>query len=395
MIKKIPVIGSQATLGDIVRAIACAGNASRARAEFESAASGYAGSRHVYPLNSGIAAFCLILKVLSRLSRRTEVLLPAYTASSLVVAVRKVGLKPVLYDISLKDFNGDTDSLTLAVSGRTLAAVCVHMFGIGMAGIAGLKEKLPQDVALVEDCVQAMGSDIGGIPVGNFGDTAFFSFNRGKNLPMCGGGFISTNDDRMAAGIMEEMVSLGEESLARKFSAPLKTMAFSIAATPFIYGSAFRLISRFKEMAPPKDFSIKKMNSFHAALGLTLLKKSAGFFSERYQNGMALMGALKNVDGLILPDIPEHNRCAFSRLPLLFKEPAKRGLAVRKLWEAGVETSPMYFKPLHRIFDLGYAEDEFPNAVYCADRLLTLPTHSFVSGSAIARIVKVIKEVTA
>ena len=394
MIRKIPIIGPQATLGDIAAAIARAGDAS-VRAEFESAVSGYAGSRHIYPVNSGITAFYVILKALARLSGRTEVLLPAYTAGSLIVAVRKAGLKSVLYDISLKDFNGDIDSLTLAVSPRTLAAVCVHMFGIGMAGIAGLRQMLPQDVALVEDCAQAMGSAIEGTAVGNFGDAAFFSFNRGKNLPLSGGGFISAKNDRMAAAIKEESGPLAAEGLFSKLSAPLKSLAFSIAADPAIYGPAFWLVSRFKETAPPKDFTVKKMNDFQAALGLTLLEKSADIFSGRYQNGMALMEALKNMDGLILPEIPDHNRCVFSRLPLLFKEPAKRDLAAKKLWDGGVETSTMYVKPLHHMFDLGYAVDEFPNAVYCAQRLLVLPVHQLVGEDAIARMVRIIREVTA
>ena len=394
MIRKIPIIGPSATLDDIARAIARSGNAS-VRAEFESAISGYAGSRYIYPVNSGIAAFYVILKALSRLSRRTEVLLPAYTAGSLVVAVRKAGLKAVLYDISLKDLNGDIDSLARAVSDRTLAVVCVHMFGIGMAGITGLRKKLPQDVVLVEDCAQAMGSDITGTAVGNFGDTAFFSFNRGKNLPLSGGGFISTNNDRIAAALKEESGPLAEEGLLSKLSAPLKVLAFSIASEPAIYGPAFSLISRFKETAPPKDFTVKKMNYFQAGLGLRLLEKREDIFLRRYHNGMALMEALKNVSGIILPEIPANSRSIFNRMPILFKEPAKRDLAAEKLWDGGVETSTMYIKPLHHMFDLGYNKDEFPNAVYCAERLLVLPAHPLVNKDAITRMVKIIKEMAA
>ena len=394
MIRKIPIIGSSTTFGDIARAITRAGKIS-VRSEFESAISGYAGSRYIYPVNSGIAAFYVILKALSRLSRRTEVLLPAYTAGSLIVAVRKAGLKPVLYDISLKDFNGDIDSLKLAVSGRTLAAVCVHMFGIGMAGIAGLRENLPQDVALVEDCAQAMGSTIGGTAVGNFGDVAFFSFNRGKSMPVCGGGCISTNDERTGLSIKEEAGALIEESLFSKLSGPLKTLAFSIASDPVIYGPAFSLVSRFKETSPPKDFTIRRMSDFHAGLGLVLLEKREDIFLRRYNKGMALMEALKNVSGIIFPEIPANSRPIFNRMPILFKEPSKRDLLAKKLWDGGVETSTMYIKPLHHMFDLGYNKDEFPNAVYFAQRLLVLPVHPSVDEDAITRMVKIIKEVMA
>ena len=393
MIVKLPIISSPVKFRDIARGVEAMRHGSPAE-RFRGALGLFTGSKHICLTNSGISSFYILLKALSRISAKREIILPAYTAGSLVVAVRKAGLKPVLCDISLKDLGLESASLTGIISDNTLAVVCVHSFGINARGIGRLRAELPRGVFLIEDCAQSMGSKTGPMRSGSFSDAAFFSFNRGKNLPLSGGGFISTNDDRIAAGIREETGPIGEESLACKLSAPLKALAFSIAATPVIYGAAFGLISRFKETAPPEDFTVKKMNDFQAALGLTLLPKSEDIFSGRYQNGMALIDGLKNVDGLILPEIPDNDRYVFNRLPLLFKDPAKRGPAARKLWAIGVEASMMYLKPLHRMFDLGYAKDEFPNAVYCADRLLTLPTHSLVNGSAIARIVKVIKEVT-
>ena len=394
MLSKLPIINSPVKFRDIMHGVRTVRHDLPAE-RFRSALGLFTGSKYVHLTNSGISSFYILLKALSRISARREIILPAYTAGSLIVAVRKSGLKPVLCDISLKDLCMDSAPLTGIISDNTLAVICVHSFGINARGIGRLRGVIPRGVFLVEDCAQSMGSQTGGIGSGNFSDAAFFSFNRGKNLPLSGGGFISTNDDRVAAGIREEAGSLGEEGLARRLSAPLKALAFSIAAVPVIYGAAFWLISRFKETAPPKDFTVKKMNDFQAALGLTLLDRSEDIFSGRYQNGMALIDGLKSMNGLILPEIPDNNRYVFNRLPILFKEPAKRDLAARKLWASGVETSMMYFKPLHHMFDLGYAEGEFPNAVYCADRLLTLPTHSLVSAGVIARIVKVIKELMA
>ena len=394
MIKKLPIISSCAGPMDILKAL-CRSPGRYSLALFAETLASSMRSKYTFLTNSGISSFYVILKSLSRLSRKTEVLLPAYTAGSLIVAVRKAGLKPVLYDISLKDLNGDIDSLMTVISDRTLAAVCVHMFGIGMAGIAGLRERLPPDLFLVEDCAQAMGSSIGGITVGNFGDVSFFSFNRGKNLPLFGGGLISTNNDKVAAAIKEESAALAEEGLFTKLSEPLKLLAFSIASDPAMYGLAFPLISRFKETAPPKDLDIRRMSDFQASLGSSLLEKRDDIFSRRYLNGTALMEGLKDVSGIILPEMQANRHSVFNRMPVLFKEPAKRELAAKRLWDGGVETSTMYIKPLHHMFNLGYAEDEFPNAVYCAQRLLALPTHPLVNEDAITRMVKIIKEVMA
>lgn len=403
MVAKLPIISSPVNSGLLLRAIKFM-RAGRTRETFCGTLKLFTGSKYVYPMNSGIASFYVLLTALSRISAGREVILPAYTAGSLVVAVRKAGLKPVLCDISLRDFNMDIGSLAGAVSDSTLAVICVHSFGIIVRGIDKLREAMPSSVFLVEDCAQSMGSvtekpqprPAETIPQagagGGFGDASFFSFNRGKNIPLSGGGFISTNDERIAARIKTEAETLGEEGFIRKFYAPLEVLAFSIVSNPAIYAQVFPLAARFKETAPPEDFTVKKMGDFQAGLGLALFEERERIFSKRYANGMALIDGLNNIDGIVIPEIPDRSRYVFNRLPVLFKDPALRDMAAVRLWEEGVETSPMYISPLHHMFDLGYGRDEFPNAVYCAPRLLTLPTHPLVDESAIARIVKAIKE---
>ncbi|MDD5566245.1 MAG: DegT/DnrJ/EryC1/StrS family aminotransferase, partial [Candidatus Omnitrophica bacterium] len=150
---------------------------------------------------SGIAAFYLLLKAVAQRARRKEVILPAYTAASLVVAVQKAGLIPVLCDVSLKDFNLSETDLYNRLSGQTLAVVAVHMFGIGVSYIATLKGKIGPDAALIEDCAQAMGTMIDSCQVGTFGDASFFSFNRGKNIPASAGGLIVTNTEELGSRI--------------------------------------------------------------------------------------------------------------------------------------------------------------------------------------------------
>ncbi len=392
MRSKLPIISSPVRYGELLDCARRMRDNSAPR-NFATALKAFTGSGHVYLTNSGISSFYLILKAISRIAARRDVILPAYTAGSLVVAVRKAGLKPALCDISLKDFNLDIASLPGKITRDTLAVTCVHTFGVNIGDIGGLRKKIPGNVFMIEDCAQSMGSRTGGVESGAAGDIAFYSFNRGKNLPLYGGGFISTKDERIASAIGEEADALAGEGIFYSLSALVKILAFSIAANPAIYGPAFRLISRFKETKPPRDFAVRKMSNLHAGLGLALLKRREELFSQRYRNGLSVIEGLRGIDGIILPGVPADSRFAFNRLPVLFKETDRMELAARKLWEAGVETSGMYMRPLHHMFDLGYGRDEFPNAVYCARRLLALPTHPLVDDRAAARMVKVIKEV--
>ena len=191
MFDRIPVV-AQRIGWKALWASWCSRNVSAAEAQ-AAFARRYGGSGVLFT-GSGTAAFYLALKAVARDTGADEVILPAYTARTLVYAVRKAGLRPVLCDISLEDFNIDIRQLQAMIGSRTLAVVAVHMFGIPVPGIAALKAALPQRVCLIEDFCQAMGGAVAGRPVGPFGQLSFCSFNRGKNLPLFSVGLLCVQD---------------------------------------------------------------------------------------------------------------------------------------------------------------------------------------------------------
>jgi len=393
MLTRLPIISSCIDWRGFSRALKRIGDKNISE-EFNSELSAYLGLGPVYLTNSGISSFYLILKGLKEKSARKEVVLPAYTAGSLVVAVMKAGLRPVLCDISLEDFNLDKGSLLKAVSSDTLAVICVHMFGIGIRFIEELKKEMPQDVSLIEDCAQSMGTRVGRRYTGSFGDLSFFSFNRGKNLPAFGGGCIIINSQEMTEGIDSVYGrEIKDDGGWSDFNLFTKALAFSFASNPFIYYCGYPLISRFKETAPPKDFAMRKIHNFQAGLGLELMRKREEIFTRRHHNGAYLLGALSGSAGIALPKISEEIFPVFNRFPVLFQDPRKKDIAERRLWENGIEASRMYLRPLHHMFDLGYKQQEFPNAVYFSERLLTLPAHPALRQEDLERMTKVVLKI--
>lgn len=393
MLRKLPIISQSVSFGNLLYALKNACGTS-AKEELGVTLSKFTESEYIYLTDSGVSAFYIILKTLKEKSKSKEVILPAYTAGSLVTAVLKAGLKPVLCDISPQDFNTTADSLLNAVSPDTLAVVAVHMFGIGIRGTETLRERLSKDIFLIEDCAQSMGSKINAKFLGSFSDASFFSFGRGKNLSIYAGGCIVTGNSEIAEGIEKEWKGRGEENLLFQISLIAEILAFSLVASPLIYGLTFPLTRRFKDTTPPRDFAVKKMCNLEAALGLELMQRQEEVFSRRCQNGLLLINELKKKEGgVTVPDIPESSRFVFPRLPVLFEDPEKREKAERRLWVNGIESSRMYLRPLHRMFDLGYTKEDFPNANYFAQRLLTLPVHPSVRISDLERIIEVIKEV--
>ncbi|RJO64263.1 MAG: hypothetical protein C4540_05120 [Candidatus Omnitrophota bacterium] len=350
--------------------------------------------KYAYLTGSGIAAFYLMLRALAQRSSRKEVILPAYTAGSLVVAVKKAGLVPVLCDVSLDDFNLSETDLRNRLSNRTLAVVAVHMFGISVSYIAALKDRIGSDVVLIEDCAQAMGTMIGPCEVGTYGDASFFSFNRGKNIPTSGAGLIVTNSDDLGSHIERAWVQEAHGSgIFSNVSACAGSFAFACIRRPFVYGFLYLLASLFKETEYSPDFSVTRIVPFNAALGLRLYQKAKRLAHARYENGIRVLRALEGTPGLMLPAIPQGTRPAFNRLPIVFKDIEARQSIEDELRRMGIEASRMYGEPLHCMFELGYKKESLPNAVYLAERLLTLPVYPGLTDPQISVIIDTLRRV--
>lgn len=392
MIKKIPIAATPIHLKEIVFSLRSLFEKGASRRQLKEFCLSFINKKYLFFLNSGLAGFFVILEALRGILEKKELILPAYTAGSLIVAIKKAGLKPVLCDISLDDFNMDYGKLEDVISQNTLAVLGVHMFGIVDRGLEEFKKRHP-DIFTIEDCAQGLGSKINHQSVGNLGDLSFFSFNRGKNIPTYGGGYIATDSEKLVEKL-EEVIGgrrLTRCSIAEKAIVVLKNFMLLVAVKPQVYGTLYSLISCFKDKAPPQDFEVKEYTDFQAGVALSLMKEIDRLSKMRYENGMKLIQGLKGIEGIITPKISPNTEPAFNRLPIIFKDAKKIEKIEKELWQAGIETSRMYLKPLHHMFDLGYQKGDFPRAIYLANHLLTLPVHPLVRDKDIVRMIEAIR----
>lgn len=389
MFKKISVSATPLTFKDLKNAFFPKRDAIE---DFEIKLRKLIGAKYSFLTNSGVSSFFLVLGSLKKLyPKRFEVILPAYTAPILAVAILKAGLKPILVDITLKDFSFDIELLEKAVSEYTLCIVAVHMFGIPSPNITFLRDRF-KDIFIVEDCAQALGSEINKRPVGIFGDVGFFSFNRGKNLPTYGGGLIITNLEKIAEVIKEKIDSLKENNTFFETLIAFKIFLFSLAVRPIIYGGFFPIFYPFKSNSIPQDFKLKRYSNCQASTGLSLLENLDQLIDARYYNGMFMARSLRGLKKLKIPLIGENIKPAFNRFPIMFEDLKLKEDIKNKLFFEGVETSDLYKKPIHHYFDIGYQKEDFPVANCMAEGLLTLPTHSLLDKRSLLKIVDIIKK---
>ena len=160
--------------------------------EYELAFAKYFDFPYAQAVSSGSAALKIALESAGVLPG-DEVIIPAHTFIATAEAVLQVGAVPVAVDID-ESLNMDPAAMEQAVTSRTRAVVPVHMMGemADMTTIAETCQRL--GLVVIEDCAQALGASLKGVPAGSFSRAAAFSTDSGKTLCTGEGGMVVTFD---------------------------------------------------------------------------------------------------------------------------------------------------------------------------------------------------------
>lgn len=166
--------------------------------ELEKEVAAFCGTKHSVSLASGTDAIHLALRALD-IGSGDEVITVAFTFVATTEAISLVGATPVFVDVDPNTFNIDSKEIEKKITSKTKAIMPVHLYGqpCDMEPILEIAKKY--NLAVIEDCCQAIGAEYKGKKVGSFGDIGCFSFFPTKNLGAFGdGGIITTNNDFIA-----------------------------------------------------------------------------------------------------------------------------------------------------------------------------------------------------
>ena len=150
-------------------------------------------------VNSGSSADLLMAFLLTDPSNRrlppgSEVLVPVVTWPTHVWSVLMTGLRVKFVDVDPNTLNICLDDLKSKISQTTKALFLVHLMGnpCNMDVVCDLAKK--NDLILLEDCCEALGSTYAGRSVGTFGEAASFSFFFSHHITTMEGGMIGCRD---------------------------------------------------------------------------------------------------------------------------------------------------------------------------------------------------------
>ncbi|WP_326658216.1 lipopolysaccharide biosynthesis protein RfbH [Streptomyces sp. NBC_00385] len=274
--------------------------AGRSSRQFESAFARRMKRRKAHLTNSGSSANLLAMAALTSPSLEDRALRPGdeviTVAAGFPTTVNPIlqnGLVPVFVDIDLATYNTTADRVAAAIGPRTRAIFLAHALGnpFPAAEIAQLADE--NDLFLIEDNCDAVGSTYGGRLTGTFGDLTTVSFYPAHHLTMGEGGCVLTSNLALAR-VVESLRDWGRDCWCEpgENNKCLKRFDYRMGSLPEGYDH--------KYIFSHVGYNLKATD-LQAALGLTQLARLDAFVEARKRNWRHLRDALDGVPHLILP----------------------------------------------------------------------------------------------
>ncbi|MDX2548052.1 DegT/DnrJ/EryC1/StrS family aminotransferase [Streptomyces sp. WI04-05B] len=283
-------------------------------AAFEQAFAERVGAEHGIAVSSCTTALHLALVALG-LGPGDEVVVPSLSFIATANAVRYVGAEPVFADVDPATGNLTTATVDAVRTPRTKAVLAVHQGGVP-ADVHSLRAACADwDLPLVEDAACAIGSTVGGKPVGQGALIAAWSFHPRKLVTTGEGGMITTDDAEWAVRL-RRLREHGMNASAAERHSSNKPVLESYLEVGYNY----------------------RMTDVQAAIGLVQLGKLDAMIARRRELAARYDALLRDVPGLTPVRDPEHGQSNFQSYWVLLDEdfPVGRDDLLGALADAGV-----------------------------------------------------------
>jgi perosamine synthetase len=164
--------------------------------KFENQFSQYIGVHHSTTVSNGTVALHLALLALG-IGEGDEVIVPTLTYIASVNSIQYTNATPVFVDSLSSSWQMNPEDVKKKITNKTKAIMAVHLYGhpCDMDALQLICKE--NDLYLIEDCAEAIGTKYKGKHVGTFGDIATFSFFGNKTITTGEGGMVVTNDETL------------------------------------------------------------------------------------------------------------------------------------------------------------------------------------------------------
>ena len=284
--------------------------------DFERELSGYFGSYSSLIVNSGSSANLIALSTLTSaylekraLKKGDEIITVAAGFPTTLNPIIQNGLRPVFVDVDLGTYNAIPGIVKEAIDSNVKGIMLAHTLGNPFD--VGEITKLCKDneLFLIEDNCDALGSEYDGKKTGSFGNLATVSFYPAHHITMGEGGAVITSDpvlDRIARSFRD----WGRDCYCETGASDSCGMRFGQKFGDLPHGYDHKYV--YSHIG----YNLKATD-IQAALGLAQLAKLPAFVKRRKKNFSQLLKALKEYENLlILPHPTPHSDPSWFGFPI-------------------------------------------------------------------------------
>ena len=308
---------------------------------------------------SGFWALALAMKALA-LKGKSEIVMPSLTYRRMADVAAWVNLTPRFCEVDSKTLALSEDTVRQCINDQTALILGVHPI-VNCCDVSGLVNiSKESSIPLLFDSVESMFESIPSGKVGQFGEAECFSMHASKLLNGFEGGYITTNNVKLAKQL----------SLLRSFG-------FEGQDNCIVSGGLNA-----------------KLNEIHAGMALANLDVLEDLVADNKVRYKHYQAGLEGLQGVRLIEFDEDHNSAYKNIliELLDSWPFSRDQTVSILNAESILARAYYSPALHQKTML-YPNhiSELPVTSMLASRFLLLPCGDFISDVDIEKIVSLLK----
>ncbi len=337
--------------------------------QFEKKIADYLGVKYALAFNSGTSALHILL--LAHDVKGKEVIVPSFTFIATANAVILAGGKPVFAESEPETFGLDAEDVEKRITNKTKAIIPLHYGGFPSRDIEKLREIADKNnLLLIEDAAESIGSHINGKKIGTFGDSAILSFCQNKVLAIGEGGMIVTDSEEIYEKA-KLLRSHGRVELTEDYFSSTKDNDYIKAGYNF------------------------RMPTICAALGLSQFNKIEKIIKIRREHGHYLSESLSKIDAITIPKELENHFQVYQMYTIQLKDKKTRDALQQHLVKNGI-MNKIYFEPVHlkTLYkkDYGYKEGDLPKTETLSNNVLNIPLYPDMKKDDLDYMIKTIQD---
>jgi perosamine synthetase len=289
--------------------------------ELEKALSNYVGTEYCIALNSGTSALHSTLLAYG-LGKGDDVIVPSFSFISTANSVLFVDSNPIFVDIEEETYGLDPSLILNNLTTSTKAILPMDYAGMS-CNIFDIKIIAEENnLILIEDAAEGLGSSIKGKKIGSISDSAIFSFCGNKVLTTGEGGAVVTNSKEIYEKI-KLIRSHGRLDSISYFDNP--------------DSSKYNMLGYNW-----------RMSSLTASLGISQLQKLDKIIKMRQENAKYISNKLSKCKEIRLPIPPNGYEHIYQMYSIRVQNQKIRDGLQKYLLEKQI-FSKVYFKPIHKM----------------------------------------------